>query len=243
MRNSKLVATKVGIAASMLGMVVALSGITSGFAAGSTAPEAEPLAAGSPTTSASVAVPPWCGWNINPVVGSITLAPPSVGGVAAKYLGADLELTGSTSSINAYVGATGSATAELPSDNCSWFGKTPLAATFAVTIAAGDAAFTAASGSQSDAGMGWSLGAKPLVIANTFSSGCTGAGFTSNPGASMAAAGTTEAWSVSTGVLTNNFCNYSVEYTATVPGGKEPIYGDSTYVFTGPTLIHTLTTS
>ena len=38
MRNSKLVATKVGIATSMLGIVVALSGITSGFAAGGDAP-------------------------------------------------------------------------------------------------------------------------------------------------------------------------------------------------------------
>jgi hypothetical protein len=238
------VATKVGIAASMLGMVVALSGITSGFAAGSTAPVAEPLDAGSPTTSASVAVPPWCGWNINPVVGSITLAPPSVGGVAAKYLGEDLELTGSTSSINAYVGATGSAEAELPTDNCSWFGKTPLAATFAVTIAADDAAFTAASESRLDAGMGWSLSVKPLVIANTFSAGCSAAGFTSDPGASMSASGSTTAWSISSAnVSTNDFCNYSVEYTATVPADKEPIYGNSTYVFTGPTLVHTLTTS
>jgi hypothetical protein len=244
MRNSKLVATKVGIAASMLGMVVALSGITSGFAAGSDAPEAEPLEAGSPTTSASVAVPPWCGWNINPVVGSITLAPPSVDGVAAKYLGDDLELTGSTSSVNAYVGATGSAEAELLSDNCSWFGKTPLAATFAVSIAEGDAAFTAASESRSDEGMGWVLGVKPLVIENTFSLGCSAAGFTSNPGASMSASGSTTAWSILSGtVSTNDFCNYSVEYTATVPAGKEPTYGNSTYVFTGPTLVHTLTTS
>jgi hypothetical protein len=244
MRNSKLVATKVGIAASMLGMVMALSGITSGFAAGSDAPEAEPLEAGSPTTSASVAVPPWCGWNINPVVGSITLAPATVGGVAAKYLGEDLELKGSTSSVNAYVGATSSAVAELSSDNCSWFGKNPLAATFAVSIATDNAKFTAASELRSDLGMGWLLSDKPLVIANTFTSGCTTAGFTSNPGASMTASGSTTAWSIAdTAVSTNDFCNYSVEYTATVPGGKEPTYGDSTYVFTGPTLIHTLTTS
>ena len=244
MRNSKLVATKVGIAASMLGMVVALSGITSGFAAGSDAPVDEEFAAGSPTTSASVAVPPWCGWNINPVVGSITLAPPSVAGVAAKYLGQDLELTGSTSSVNAYVGATGSATAELSSDNCSWFGKTPLAATFAVSITEGNAKFTAASAERPDEAMGWLLTAKPLVITNTFSPGCSTAGFTPDPGASMTTSGSTPAWSIgSLSVTTNDFCNYSVEYTATVPAGKEPIYGNSTYVFTGPTLVHTLTTS
>lgn len=244
MRNSKLVATKVGIAASMLGMVVALSGITSGFAAGSDAPIDEALEAGSPTTSASVAVPPWCGWNINPVVGSITLAPPTVEGVATKYLGQDLELTGSTSSVNAYVGATGSADAVLPSDNCSWFGKTPLAATFAVSIAEGNAKFTAASGGSPDSAMGWLLTDKPLVIANTFTAGCSAAGFTSTPGASMTAAGATTAWSISSAdVSTNDFCNYSVEYTATVPADKEPTYGNSTYVFTGPTLVHTLTTS
>ena len=241
MRNSKLVATKVGIATSMLGIVVALSGITSGFAAGSSAPTAGDSTAGSATTSASVVVPPWCGWNINPVVGSITLSP--AGG--AKYLGQNLNLTGSTSEVNAYVGATTGAISELASDNCSWFGKTPLTASFGVTIATGNAAFTAASGSNPDAEMGWNLSTKPLVIENSFSTGCAAAGFTSNPGASMTAAGTTPAWSVTgTGIVTtNNFCNYSVNYTATIPAGKQPVYGDSTYVFTGPTLVHTLTTS
>ncbi len=236
MRNSKLVATKVGIAASMLGMVVALSGITSGFAAGSTAPAAGDSAAGTAETSASVVVPPWCGWNINPVVSSITLE------AAGSYLGADLILTGSTSAVNAYVGAQTGATTAPASNNCSWFGKTPLTASFGVTIAEGNAKFTAASGLNADSGMGWNLSDKPLVISNTFTEGCTAAGFTPNPGASMAAAGTTEAWSVSTGVLTNNFCNYSVSYEATIPANKQPIYGNSTYVFTGPSLIHTLTT-
>ena len=239
MRNGKLVATKVGIATSMLGIVVALSGITSGFAAGSSAPAAGDSDAGSASTSASVVVPPWCGWNINPVVSSITLTP------AGNYLGADLALTGATSDVNAYVGATTGATTAPASDNCSWFGKTPLNATFAVSIAAENAKFTAASGANPDSGMGWELSVKPLVISNTFSTGCDAAGFTPNAGASMSAAGSTNAWSVSgTGVVTtNNFCNYSVSYTATIPAGKEPVYGDSTYIFTGPNLIHTLTTS
>ncbi len=239
MRNSKLVATKVGIATSMLGIVVALSGITSGFAAGGDAPTAGDSSAGSASTSASVVVPPWCGWNINPVVSSITLTP------SGNYLGADLTLTGSTSDVNAYVGATTGATVAPASDNCSWFGKTPLNASFGVTIATDDAKFSAASGSNPDAGMGWDLSVKPLVITNSFTDGCTAAGFTPNSGASMSAAGSTNAWSVSgEGVVTtNNFCNYSVSYTATIPAGKEPVYGDSTYVFTGPSLIHTLTTN
>jgi hypothetical protein len=238
MRNSKLMATKVGIATSMFGMVIALSGITSGFAAGGTAPAAGDSTAGSASTSASVVVPPWCGWNIDPVVSSITLS------AAGNYLGQDLELTGSTSDVNAYVGATTGATVALASDNCSWFGKTPLAASFGVTIAADDAKFTAASGANADSGMGWLLSDKPLVISNTFSAGCEAAGFTSNAGASMSAAGTTAAWSMLTAaVSTNDFCNYSVSYTATIPANKEPTYGDSTYVFTGPTLVHTLTTS
>jgi hypothetical protein len=82
------------------------------------------------------------------------------------------------------------------------------------------------------------------VIVNTFTAGCSAAGFTPNPGASMSASGSTTAWSIlSEDVSTNDFCNYSVEYTATVPADKEPTYGNSTYVFTGPTLVHTLTTS
>ncbi len=242
MKKAKLTATKIGIAASMLGMVVALSGVTSGFAAGSSKPTEGDSEAGSASTSASVVVPPWCGWNINPVVASITLAPAD----EAKYLGTDLALTGSTSSINAYVGATTGATSAPADDNCSWFGKAPQAAKFDVTIASGDAKFTARSGASVDAGMGWELSTKPLVIANTFSAGCTAAGFTPNvsPTASMTAAGTNTAWEIlSADVSTNDFCGYSVQYTATVPANKEPIYGNSTYTFTGPTLIHTLTTS
>ena len=239
MRNSKLVAIKVGIATSMLGIVVALSGITSGFAAGANAPTAGDSSAGTASTSASVVVPPWCGWNINPVASSITLT------ASGKYLGQDLTLTGSTTGINAYVGATADTTETPASDNCSWFGKTPLNASFGVTIAEGDAKFSAASDSNPDPGMGWNLSVKPLVITNSFTEGCAAAGFTPNPGASMAAAGSTNAWSVSGEgtVTTNNFCNYSVSYTATIPAGKAPVYGNSTYVFTGPSLIHTLTTS
>jgi hypothetical protein len=240
MKIGKLTVTKIGIAASMLGMVVALSGVTSGFAAGSSAPTPGDSTAGSATTSATVAVPPWCGWNINPVLSSITLAP----SLGAKYLGVDLELTGSTSSVNAYVGASTGATEALGDDNCSWFGKTPQAATFAVTIASGNDSFTATSTEGRDAAMDWSLSTKPLGIANTFASGCELAGFTPNPGASMAASGTSTAWSIlSAAVTTNDFCSYSVAYTATVPAGKLPTYGDSIYTFTGPTLVHTLTTS
>jgi hypothetical protein len=241
MMNLKIVATKIGIATSMLGIVVALSGVTSGFAAGSSKPTEGPSTAGSATTSATVVVPPWCGWNINPVVDAIVLAPASEG----KYLGQDLELTGSTSSVNAYVGATTGSTVRLLSDNCSWFGKTPQAATFSVTINAGDDSFTATSGGNVDAEMGWSLETEPLLISNTFAEGCTTAGFTPNTETgTMTAAGTTNAWSIlSDAVTTNNFCSYSVAYTATVPGGKLPTYGNSTYTFTGPILVHTLRTS
>lgn len=240
--NLKIAATKIGIATSMLGIVVALSGVTSGFAAGSSVPTEGNSPAGSAGTSATVVVPPWCGWNINPVVDAITLAPASDG----KYLGQDLALTGSTSSVNAYVGATTGATVALGADNCSWFGKTPQAASFSVTITSGDDTFTARSGGNIDAAMSWSLSAKPLVIANTFAGGCSAANFVPNtsPTASMNGAGTNEAWSIlSNNVTTNSFCSYSVAYTATVPGGKLPTYGDSTYTFTGPTLVHTLTTS
>jgi hypothetical protein len=61
--------------------------------------------------------------------------------------------------------------------------------------------------------------------------------------AEISAFGVTNAWTISDmAVVTNNFCNYSVDYTATIPGGMMPTYGDSTYTFTGPSLIHTLTT-
>lgn len=235
----KLVLTKIGIAISALAMIVAFNGASSGFAAGSDKPTEGETEAGIAETTADVVVPPWCGWNINPVTSNITLS-----SEGASYVGEDLLLTGSTSAVNAYVGGAESAEAAPSSDNCSWFGKTPQSASFDVEIAEGNARFTAVSGGLSDSAMDWELSEEPLVIANDFSDGCAADGFTPNAGATMFASGTTNAWTITDfDVVTNNFCNYSVDYTATIPGGMMPTYGDSTYTFTGPSLIHTLTTN
>lgn len=243
MNKMKLVLTKIGIAISALAMIVAFNGASSGFAAGSDMPVERETDAGIAETTAVVIVPPWCGWNINPVTSNITLTP------AGTYIGDALVLSGSTSNVNAYVGGTSAAVSAPDADNCSWFGKTPQSASFDVEIAVGDAGFTAVSETRPDPAMDWLLGTgpgtTPLVIANNFSEGCALDGFTPNTEtASVTAAGVTPAWTIlSAAVDTNNFCNYSVDYTATIPADKLPTYGDSTYTFTGPSLIHTLTTN
>lgn len=243
MNKMKLVLTKIGIAISALAMIVAFNGASSGFAAGSDRPVEGKTEAGTAETTAEVIVPPWCGWNINPVTSNITLTP------AGTYIGDALVLSGSTSNVNAYVGGTSAAIEVLADTNCSWFGKTPQSARFDVEIAADDAGFTAVSGGLPDPAMDWELGtgpgSTPLVIANNFSDGCVLDGFTPNTEtASVISHGVTNAWTIGSGsVVTNNFCNYSVDYTAAIPAGKLPTYGDSTYTFTGPSLIHTLTTS
>jgi hypothetical protein len=242
MNKMKLVLTKIGIAFSALAMIVAFNGASSGFAAGSDAPEDGNTVAGTADTSATVTVPPWCGWNINPVTADITLTP------AGSYIGEELVLSGSTTAVNAYVGGTSAATSAPVADNCSWFGKTEQAASFEVSIGADDDRFTAKSGVIDDSiAMGWELSEKPLVISNDFSgvgNTCTADGFTPNAGAAISNDATAvKAWSIVTGAVdTNNFCNYSVDYTATIPAGKNPTFGASTYTFTGPSLIHTLTT-
>ena len=240
MNKMKLVLTKIGIAISALAMIVAFNGASSGFAAGSDMPEDTETQAGIAETTADVVVPPWCGWNINPVTSNITLYPAG----EASYVGEDLVLSGSTSAVNAYVGGAVSAESAPSLDNCSWFGKSPQSASFDVKIDAGNARFTAVSGGSIDSAMDWELSQKPLVIENVFSDGCVINGFTPNTEtASIGAAGTYNAWTITDlDVRTNNFCNYSVDYTATIPGGMNPTYGDSTYTFTGPSLIHTLTT-
>lgn len=243
MNKMKLVLTKIGIAISALAMIVAFNGASSGFAAGSDMPVEGSTTAGTAETTAEVVVPPWCGWNINPVTSNITLTP------AGTYIGDALVLSGSTSDVNAYVGGTSAAVSAPAADNCSWFGKTPQSASFDVEIALGDAGFTAVSETRPDPAMDWELGAgpgtTPLVIANNFSDGCVLDGFTPNTEtASVVSHGVTNAWTIGSGsVVTNNFCNYSVDYTATIPADKLPTYGDSTYTFTGPDLIHTLTTN
>jgi hypothetical protein len=240
MNKMKLVLTKIGIAISALAMIVAFNGASSGFAAGLDMPQDEITQAGTAETTADVVVPPWCGWNINPVTSNITLFPAG----NASYVGEDLVLSGSTSAVNAYVGGVDSEEEALSSDNCSWFGLAPQSASFDVEIAENNARFTAVSGGFSDSAMGWELSEKPLVIENDFSEGCVTNGFTPNTSpVAISTAGITNAWTITNlAVITNNFCNYSVDYTATIPAGMMPTYGDSTYTFTGPSLIHTLTT-
>jgi hypothetical protein len=240
MNKMKLVLTKIGIAFSALAMIVAFNGASSGFAAGSDKPQDEITQAGTAETTADVVVPPWCGWNINPVASNITLYPAG----EASYVGVDLVLTGSTNDVNAYVGGETSAESILSPENCSWFGNPEQSASFDVKIDEGDAGFTAASGGSADPEMDWSLSEKPLVIENDFSEGCVTNGFTPNTSpVEISSSSTTNVWEILLiDVETNNFCKYSVDYTATIPAGMMPTYGDSTYTFTGPSLIHTLTT-
>jgi hypothetical protein len=174
MNKMKLVLTKIGIAISALAMIVAFNGASSGFAAGSTEPDEGLTPAGTATTTAVVIVPPWCGWNINPVMSEITLTP------EGEYIGDALVLSGSTTDVDAYVGGVSADGIALDADNCSWFGKTPHSASFDVAIADGDAGFTAASEGRDDDAMDWSLGDESLVIENDFADGCVSNGFTPN---------------------------------------------------------------
>lgn len=250
MNKMKLVLTKIGIAISALAMIVAFNGASSGFAAGGTQPEPNATTqAGDPDTSAEVAVPPWCGWNINPILADIELQP------AGEYTGPLLALSGTTDVVRAYVGGTNTATEQLGEDNCSWFGMTPNSATFNVTTSTDG--FTAESDAcvppevgpcaTPDEAMNWLLNetGASLRIVNVFDAECADQGFSANnETAEFTGAATASAWSIASGLVgTNDYCSYSVTYNAAIPANQIPTYGESTYTFTGPTLLHTLTTS
>ena len=191
--------------------------------------------AGTGSFTASVAVPPWCGWSQTPAAADLTLTGDGL------YIGDAYELQGSSGSVYAYVNGGSSITSQAASDNCSWFNTTPYAA--ALNMALGDVSFEGTSDAEPgvvDTAFSWDGN---LTFTNNFDEGsCTN--FTTGAGAELTTAGDVDVWSVASGdTTTNNFCSYSISYGSTIPAGLNPTYGDSTYTIAGPTLTVTLTTS
>ena len=190
--------------------------------------------AGSGSFSASVVVPPWCGWS-QTEISDLTLTGDGL------YIGDAYTLQGSSGSVYAYINGGSSITSQAASDNCSWFNTTPYAA--ALNMALGDVSFEGTSDAEPgvvDEEFSWDGN---LTFTNNFDEGsCTN--FTTGAGAELTTAGDVDVWSVDSGdTTTNNFCSYSISYGSTIPADLNPTYGDSTYTIAGPTLTVTLTTS
>ena len=225
--------SRTGVVIASLLLIVGLAPSLSSFA------NSKPVTGGSPAGEgafeATVAVPPWCGWSQTPATSDLTLTG------SGLYTGSTYNLTGTSGDVYAYVNGGTSITSADSADNCSWFGTAPYSA--ALSMAIDSVSFSGESDANpgvTDEEFSWS---GSLDFTNNFDAGsCTD--FSTNPGASLDAAGSVDVWSVaSADTNTNNFCSYTITYGSQIPEGLNPTYGDSTYTITGPTLTVTLNTT
>jgi hypothetical protein len=223
---------RVGVVVGLLFVAFGLSSAVVSF--GNAMPEVGDSPAGSGDFESSVTVPPWCGWSQTPATENLTLTG------AGQYTGEAYAMEGTSGPIYAYVNGGATITEEAAIDNCSWFGTSAYGAQLDMSVA--DVEFEGTSDADPgvvDTAFSWTGN---LGFTNNFVGTCSN--FITNPGAELLAAGSTTVWSVAAGdTTTNNFCDYSITYTSTIPANKNPTYGDSNYTITGPTLTVTLTTT
>ena len=203
----------------------------------------------SQATSISTEVRPWCGWTaLTAANTSITLAPAT----ATVYDGEAIALVAIGQQFAIRVGPAGSAVAAgtaftaLDADNCYWFAADQINGVAVSTGVSGnsfDAVSDANTGDDPvvDASMDFeAIVGNPLTIDNT-AVFCTGFSFDESPlvvTATGASANVVSLDALSTG--TNNFCSWTSNYAISIPAGMKPMFGDSTYTYTGPTITNTM---
>jgi hypothetical protein len=225
--------SRIGVVIASFLLIVGLAPSLSSFA--NSMPTTGGSEAGSGAFTSEVEVPPWCGWSQTPATSDLTLDG------SGLYTGTAYDLTGSSGTVYAYVNGGDTITTEASADNCSWFGTAPYSAALSMSIdSVGFSGESDANPGVTDEEFSWD---GYLDLTNNFDAGsCTN--YTTNPGASLDAAGSVDVWSViSDDTNTNNFCSYTITYGSQIPEGLNPTYGDSTYTITGPTLTVTLNTT
>ena len=214
------------------------------------------------TTSISTDVRPWCGWTaLTAANDSISLVPDD--GEDTVYDGDAINLVATGQEFAIRVGpagdpvAAGSDFVALGADNCSWFADdqvngvavTTTLAGIGDTPAHGFAGVSDAAGAEDvDISMNFEAGSAPgeeFVINNTAVS-CADVGFSFSGSplrvtdATTATTGASVVTMPVNSTTTNNFCSWTSSYAITIPAGKKPLFGDSTYTFTGPTITNTM---
>jgi hypothetical protein len=212
------------------------------------------------TTSISTEVRPWCGWTaLTAANASITLIPAEDEDTVYDGDAIDLEAIGQAFAIR--VGpagdpvATGSEFAALGVDNCSWFDDdqvngvavTTKLAGIGDTPAHGFAGVSNATGATSaDTSMNFEAGSEigEAFVINNAAVSCTDFSFIGSPftvtDATSATTGASVVTMPASSTTTNNFCSWTSSYAITIPAGLKPLFGGSTYTFTGPTITNTM---
>jgi len=246
---SKKIAAMVLAPIAVIGMAFSLF-TSSAIAAGETQQGAtgeQDLA--SQATSISTEVRPWCGWTaLTAASTSITLAPET----PTVYDGTAIELVATGQEFAIRVGPAGSAVdagtdfTALGENNCSWFAADQINGVAVSTELSGNS-FVAVSDANIgevpavDATMDFdAISGNPLTIENS-AVACAEFSFVGSPLVvtdTGASANVVSLAALSTG--TNNFCSWTSDYAISIPAGMKPMFGDSTYTYTGPTITNTM---
>jgi hypothetical protein len=205
----------------------------------------------SQATEISTDVRPWCGWTaLTGANDSITLVPAA--DQDAVYDGDKIDLVAQGQQFAIKVGpaeeavAAGSEFDPELTDNCSWFDDSEKNAV-SVKTTLNSVSFAGRSNANAEAVTDDSMSfeadiSNPFAVANV-AMNCTGFTFgTSLSVTDIGSAGTgVEVVSMAVGAVnTNNFCSWTSDYSISIPAGKKPLFGDSTYTYVGPTITNTM---
>jgi hypothetical protein len=197
---------------------------------------------------------PWCGWiALTAANDGINMTP--VSDLAIGYDGNEIELEADGQEFAIKVGPTtsgavaaGTPFAKEDADNCSWFTDGSKNGVNVQTRVSGNS-FTGVSDANSlsipDSSMDFSSdGSNVLKLNSTEGPTCAAEGFDfSNNPMDINASGEQDKdlVSLTAGLtLTNSFCSWTTKYTVKIPSGLTPLFGDSTYTYTGPTVTNTM---
>ena len=195
--------------------------------------------------STTVEVAPWCGWYVS-TDDSTDLVLVPADGEPTTYTGEEISLTSTGAENHAYVGSSEGLTSQPSAEGCSWFDDSnKYGASY--TVDADGYTFAAAAqlpgGAEADLAMNFTADdANPFTIVDNGIDSCAVEGFSAIGSAELKTTNlSTAPWSVpNLSVTTNNFCSWSSVYGIKIPASKSPLYGNVDYVWTGPTLTHTL---
>ncbi len=230
-----------------IGLAFSLSSLGASYAAGEGKPAVGDSPVGDASTTSEMLVPPWCGWRISSLTETIDLVPAE--GEPSYYSGEEISLVQTGGDIYAYIGgaagATSKQTSDLESGACSWFSDPAYGAQLNVELSSADFAASATTGGA-DSEMDFSATETDNEFFVTYvpadGGSCVSDSFTPGDLSSFYTGKLEESvWSVDAASATNNnFCQFALKYEIKIPGGMSPLFGNTTYTWTGPTLSFTL---
>lgn len=211
----------------------------------------------SQTTGIEMPVRPWCGWiALTGANTPIDLVPAA--GQETTYDGDAITLEAVGQEYGIKVAPVDQATTDdlalftqEAEDACSWFASTEVNGVDVSTVLSGNT-FTAVSSRASAGDIDTSMdfttddGMEQNLVIDNNPATCdnTVFSFINNPfvvTTSASATAGTNVVSLSAGfTTTNSYCSWTSDYTVTIPSGLKPMFGNSTYLYTGPTITNTM---